>query len=134
TLTEIFAAGRSTGIKKILLIDGNQDTVLLAALSEQGYDVIHCNSVRKAWSFVYPHPPHLIMIRLDDPSRAGLGDLHECRALAKDVPIILATSTQIDPSLAKAMRQRTAGILWLPATLKIKRKTLKDPRLAAMRR
>jgi hypothetical protein len=49
-----------------------KDAVILGALSKEGYEVIHCDSVRKAWGFVYPHPPHLIIVHLNDPNRAGL--------------------------------------------------------------
>ena len=121
-------------IKKILVIDDNKDAVILGALSKEGYDVIHCDSVHKAWGFVYPHPPHMIIVHLDDPNRAGLAVLHECWALAKGVPIILATSAQINPALTKALQHRAAGILSLPSTLKIKRKALNDPQVSAMRR
>ena len=121
-------------IKKILLIDDNKDAVILGALSKEGYDVIHCDSVHKAWGFVYPHPPHLIIVHLDDPNRAGLAVLHECWALAKGVPIILATSAQINPALTKALEHRSVGILFLLSTRKIKRKALNDPQVSAMRR
>ena len=121
-------------IKKILLIDASREAVILGALCKEGYDVIHCDSVRQAWGFVYPHPPNLIIVHLDDPNRAGLAVFHECWALAHGVPIILATSAQIDPTLTKALKHRSTGILFLPSTRKIKRKTLNDPQVSAMRR
>jgi DNA-binding NtrC family response regulator len=119
-------------IKKILLIDDNKDAVILGALFKEGYEVIHCDSVRKAWGFVYPHPPHLIIVHLNDPNRAGLAVFHGCWALAKRVPIILATSAH--PALTKALEHRSVGILFLPSTRKLKRETLNDPQVSAMRR
>ena len=121
-------------IKKILLIDDSKDAGVFGALAKARYDVIHCDSVRKAWGLVYPHPPHLIIIHMDDPNRKGLADLHECRALAKGVPIILATSAQLDPALTKTLRHWGAGIFSLPSAPKAKRKVFDDPQVSAMRR
>ena len=44
-------------IKKILLIDHNKDSAFSAALTKDGYDVIHCDAVQKAWCLVYPQRP-----------------------------------------------------------------------------
>ncbi len=121
-------------IKKILLIDGNKDSALSAVLSQEGYHVVRCDSVQKAWSFIYPYPPHLIIVHLDDLNRAGLDDLEECWALAEGVPIILATSAQVNRTVMEAVQHRAAGILALPSMMKTSAKALDEPEAATMRR
>ena len=115
-------------IKKILLID-HKGGALSAALAQEGYDVIHCNAVQKAWCLVYPQRPHLIVIHLDDLDGAGLADFQECRALAEGVPIILATSAQVDEPIMKALLHGAATILDLPLIPANIRETLRDLRL-----
>ena len=112
--------------KKILLIDHNKRSALLAALAQEGYDVIHCYAVQKAWCLVYPQRPHLIVIHLDDLDGAGLADFQECRALAEGVPIILATSAQVDETIMKALLHGAAAILDLPLIPANIRETLRD--------
>ncbi len=73
-------------IKKILLIDKNKASPLSTALQQEGYHLIHCDSVQKAWDIIYPHRPHLIVLHLYDFNNgAGLSDLQECQALAEGV-------------------------------------------------
>jgi len=112
--------------KKILLIDHNKSSALLSALAQEGYDVIHCNAVQKAWCLVYPQRPHLIVIHLDNLDGAGLADFQECRALAEGVPIILATSAQVDEPIMKALLHGAATILDLPLIPANIRETLRD--------
>jgi len=112
--------------RKILLIDHNKSSALSAALTQEGYDVIHCNAVQKAWCLVYPQRPHLIVIHLDDLDGAGLADFQECRALAEGVPIILATSAQVDETILKALLHGAAAILDLPLIPANIRETLRD--------
>ena len=113
-------------IKKILLIDHNKDRALAAVLAQEGYDLIHCDAVQKAWSLVYPQRPHLIIIHLDDLDGAGLADLQECSALAEGVPIILATSTRVNDTLMKVLQHRAAAILDLPSMPETIREALHD--------
>lgn len=102
---------RASEIKKILLIDEDKDSALPAAVAQEGYDLVHCDSVQKAWSLVYPHRPHLIILHLYNSDGAGLADLQECRALAEGVPIILATSAKLNRALIKATQHGSAAIL-----------------------
>src|SRR5262249_50638447 len=113
-------------MKKILLIDYDKGSALSAALTQEGYDVIHCNAVQKAWCLVYPQRPHLIVIHLDDLDGAGLADFQECRALAEGVPIILATSARVNETLMKVLQHRSAAILDLPLIPATIRETLHD--------
>jgi CheY-like chemotaxis protein len=94
--------------KKILLIEEDKDSALSAILAQEGYDVVHCASVQRAWSLVYPHRPHLIVLYLDDANEAGLADFQECRALAQGVPIVLAISAQVNPGRMRALRGAAA--------------------------
>ncbi len=98
-------------IKKILLIDKNRGGALSTALEREGYDLIHCDSVQKAWGLIYPHRPHLIVLHLYDFNGSGLSDLQECRALAEGVPIILAAPAKVNQVLSKATQHRAAVVL-----------------------
>lgn len=125
-LRQFTEKAQTNKIRQILLIDGNKDSALSATLAQEGYDVIHCDAVQKAWSLVYPQRPHLIIIRLDDLDGAGLADLQECRALAEGVPIILATSAQVNDTHMKVLQHRAAAILDLPSMPETIREALHD--------
>ena len=118
-------------IKKILLIDHNKDGALSTALAQEGYDVIHCDAVQKAWNLVYPQQPHLIIIHLDQLNGAGLADLQECSAMAEGVPIILATSAEINEALMKVLQHRAAAILDLLSMPESIRRALHDLEMPA---
>jgi Response regulator containing CheY-like receiver, AAA-type ATPase, and DNA-binding domains len=99
-------------IKKILLIDKNKASPLSTALQQEGYHLIHCDSVQKAWDLIYPHRPHLIVLHLYDFNNgAGLSDLQECQALAEGVPIILAAPARVNQILSKTTQHRAAVVL-----------------------
>jgi DNA-binding response OmpR family regulator len=111
-------------IKKILLIDRNKSSALSDVLAQEGYDVIQCDAVQKAWCLLYPQRPHLIVIHLDNLDGAGLAEFQECRALAEGAPIILATSARVNETLMKVLQHRTAAILDLPLMSATIRETL----------
>src|SRR5262245_14921269 len=113
-------------IKKILLIDHNKDGALSTALAQEGYDVIHCDAVQKAWCLVYPQRPDLNIIHLDNLDGAGLADFQECTALAEGVSIILATSAHLNETVMKVLQHRAAAILDLPLMPATVRETLHD--------
>src|SRR5262245_24156158 len=69
---------RRKEIKKILLIDSEPNSALATALEREGHHVVHCDCVQKAWDFVYPQRPHLIIFSLHKYDRTALADLHEC--------------------------------------------------------
>jgi DNA-binding response OmpR family regulator len=111
-------------IKKILLIDEDKDCALSTALADEGYDVVHCDSVHKAWNLVYPHRPHLIILRLY-ANGSALSDFRECRALAEGVPIVLAiTSAQISRALLKTLPYGAETVVAVSSTLESVRKAL----------
>ena len=77
--------------KKILLIDDQRDMSLSITLQQEGYEVTACESPQKAWGFVYPIPPDLIILHLPHLSNKDIYALQECLALADGVPVIIAT-------------------------------------------
>lgn len=120
--------------KKILLIDKNKASPLSIALRQEGYHLIHCDSVQKAWDLIYPHRPNLIVLHLYDFNGAGLSDLQECQALAEGVPIILAAPAQANQVLSKTTQQRTAIVLALSSTPESVTKMLRHLEASTMRR
>jgi len=123
---KIAQKGPSCDIKQILLIDDKKDNILSAAVDGDGYDVIQCDSVRKAWCLVYPRRPHLIILHLDSCKSAALADLQECLALAEGVPIILAASASVHETLMKNPRHRPSAFLTLPLAQGAIRKMVSD--------
>jgi len=122
-------------IKKILLIDKNKASPLSTALQQEGYHLIHCDSVQKAWDLIYPHRPHLIVLHLYDFNPgAGLSDLQECQALAEGVPIILAAPAKVNQLLSKATQHRAAVVLAPSSTPESAAKMLPRLETSTMRR
>jgi DNA-binding NtrC family response regulator len=64
---------------------------LSITLQQEGYEVTVCESPQKAWGFVYPIPPDLIILHLPHLSNKDIYALQECLALADGVPVIFAT-------------------------------------------
>ena len=121
--------------KKILLIDKNTASPLSTALEQEGYHLIHCDSVQKAWDLIYPYRPHVIVLHLYDFNNgAGLSDLQECQALAEGVPIILAAPAQVNQVLSKTTQQGTAIVLALPSKPESVTKMLRHLEASTMRR
>lgn len=112
--------------RKILLIDETLDTALYIALRDEGHEVVACESPSGAWNLVYPFQPHLIVIHLANPSRNDIAILQECRAMAKGVPIIVATSDPKPEGIRKTLEDRVASVLPLPVKPREVRKLLDD--------
>jgi DNA-binding NtrC family response regulator len=125
---------QASEIKKILLIDQDKDSALSAALAQEGYDLVLCDSVQEAWSLIYPYRPHLIILHLRNSNGAGLSDLRECRALAEGVPIVLAISAQVNRALIKAMQHGASSVLATSARPESVREVLHHLRASTMRR
>jgi DNA-binding NarL/FixJ family response regulator len=98
--------------KKILLIGGAKSVALLNG--QDTYGLFHCDTLRQAWSLVYRHRPHLIVLNLGDSAAAGLSALQECRVLAGRVPIIVVAPPHLIRGFAAAMRDRAMAVI--PAT------------------
>lgn len=112
--------------KKILLVDDNPDLALFTALQQEGYEVVTCESPQKAWGLVWPFRPHFIIVHLDHPSSRDVAILHECRALADGVPIIVATSVPGHETVLRALEQGATSFLFLPIKPDAIRKVLDE--------
>lgn len=107
---------------KILLIDGEMETSLRAVLEQEGCDITVCQSPQKAWGFVYPIRPDLIILHLPHLRNDDIHALQECFALADGVPVIIATEAQGIEEFAKKLGRFAPRFLSLP----LKQSTARD--------
>ena len=116
-------------IKKILLIDNEPNSALATALERDGHHVVRCDCVQNAWNLVYPQRPHFIILSIHKFDGAALSDVHECRALAGGVPIVLATSAHISRALRNALPRGAAAAVAVAdlSTPESVRAMLRDP-------
>jgi len=99
---------------KILLIGETPDIQLFNALQREGYEAIASESPQKAWPLVYAFHPHLIIVHLRRPSRNDIVTLQECRAMARGVPIVVATSVPGHETVMRALEEGATSFLSLP--------------------
>jgi DNA-binding NtrC family response regulator len=102
---------RAGGIRRILLIDKDPNSRLASQLALDGRQRVHCASVQDAWNFVYPYPPHVIVLHIYNAGTAALADFQECRALAGGVPIVLAISAAATQDFLRSARHGSALVL-----------------------
>jgi DNA-binding NtrC family response regulator len=100
--------------KKLLLIDGKSETSLLAALEQEGCDITVCESPQKAWGFVYPIRPDVIILHLQHLSSKDVYALQECLALADGVPVIIATGASRLEAFTEKLGRVVPRFLSLP--------------------
>ena len=100
--------------KKILLITGKSETSLLAGLEQEGCDVTVCESPQKAWGFVHPIRPDVIILHLQHLSSKDIYALQECLALADGVPVIIATGASRIEAFRKKLGRVVPRFLSLP--------------------
>ncbi len=100
--------------KKILLINGKSETSVLAALEPEGCDITVCESPQKAWGFVYPIRPDVIILHLQHLSSKDIYALQECLALADGVPVIIATGASRSEAFTKELKRVVPQFLSLP--------------------
>ena len=100
--------------KKLLLIDGKSETSLLAALEQEGCEVTVCESPQKAWGFVYPIRPDVIILHLQHLSSKDIFALQECLALADGVPVIIATGASRIEAFTEKLGRVVPRFLSLP--------------------
>ena len=112
--------------KKILLIDGKSETSLLAALEQEGCEVTVCESPQKAWGFVYPIPPDVIILHLQHLSNKDIYALQECLALADGVPVIVASGASRSEAFTNELRRVVPRFLSLPLKPNAVREILDD--------
>ena len=65
------------------------------------------------------------MFRLRNYSEKALADLHECRALAGSVPIVIVTSLSLDGDLLKTLSRGTAAVIGDCSEASIAKETLR---------
>jgi DNA-binding NtrC family response regulator len=109
--------------QRVLLIDGKSGGPLAVGLERQGYDVTACDSPQKAWGFVYPIRPHFIILHVEEPSNRDVFALQECRALAGEVPVFVATDASRIDACIRELGRGSVRYLSLP---------LKDKALGAL--
>jgi len=100
--------------KTLLLIDGKSETSLLAALEQEGCDITVCDSPQKAWGFVYPIRPDVIILHLQHLSSKDIYALQECLALADGVPVIIATGASRLEAFTEKLGRVVLRFLSLP--------------------
>ena len=100
--------------EKLLLIDGKSETSLLAALEQEGCDISVCDSPQKAWGFVYPIRPDVIILHLQHLSSKDIFALQECLALADGVPVIIATGASRIEAFTQELKRVVPLFLSLP--------------------
>jgi DNA-binding NarL/FixJ family response regulator len=95
--------------KKILLIGSANNAALLNR--QESYRVFQCDTVRQAWSLVYRHHPHLVVLNLAGSASGGLAALQECRVLAGRVPIVVVPPAHLTRSLAEALEHQAMAVI-----------------------
>ena len=100
--------------EKLLLIDGKSETSLLAVLEQEGCDITVCDSPQKAWGFVYPIRPDVIILHLQHLSSKDIYALQECLALADGVPVIIATGASRIEAFTQELKRVVPLFLSLP--------------------
>jgi len=110
--------------KKILLIDGKSETSLLAVLEQEWCDITVCDSPQKAWGFVYPIRPDVIILHLQHLSSKDIFALQECLALADGVPVIIATGASRLEAFTEKLGRVVPRFLSLPLKLDAVREVL----------
>jgi DNA-binding NtrC family response regulator len=100
--------------KKLLLIDGKSETALFASLEQEGCDITVCDSPQKAWGFVYPIRPDVIILHLQHLSSKDIYALQECLALADGVPVIIATGASRLEAFTEKLGRVVPQFLSLP--------------------
>lgn len=102
---------RAGAIRRILLIDKDPNSRLASQLALDGRHRVHCASVQDAWNFVYPYPPHVIVLHVYNAGTAAAADFQECRALAGGVPIVLAISAAATQDFLRSARHGSTLVL-----------------------
>jgi len=110
--------------KRVLLIGERPDMELFARLGEEGYEVAALESPCRARG-IYPlYQPHVIIVYLRYPKDVAI--LEECLSLAGRVPVVAAISLIAKQTLVKAVKEKAAAFVVLPAKPQTIRETLRS--------
>jgi len=107
-------AEKAENRERLLLIDETSETSLLTGLAREGYEVTVCESPQKAWGFVYPIRPDLIILHLPHLKGKDIYALQECLALADGVPVIIATGASPIEAFTEKLGRVIPRFLSLP--------------------
>ena len=108
--------------KRVLLIGEQPDIELFAMLGGEGYEVAALESPRRARDVFPLYKPHVIILFLRYPKEVAI--LEECLAMAGTVPVVATISLLAKQSLVKAVKEKAAAFVVLPAKLQTIRETL----------
>lgn len=114
--------------KRILLIGEKPDFQLFARLGAEGYEVAALESPQRAWGALPSYKPHFVIVHLRYPKDVAI--LEECLAMAGSVPVIAAISLLAKPTLVKAVKEKAASFIVLPAKPQTIRETLRSLELS----
>ena len=107
-------AEKTESKKKILLINGKLETSLLTAFEQEGCDINVFESPQKAWDFVHPIRPDVIILRLHHLSSKDVYAVQECLALADGVPVMIATEASRIEAFTEKLGRVVPRFLYLP--------------------
>ena len=110
--------------KRILLIGERPDMELFARLGEEGYEVAALESPYRARGLYPVYKPHVIIVYLRYPKDVAI--LEECLAMAGRVPVVAAISLIAKQTLVKAVKEKAAAFVVLPAKPQTIRETLRS--------
>jgi len=110
--------------KRVLLIGERPDIELFAILGNEGYEVAALESPCRARGFNPLYQPQVIMVYLRYPKDVAI--LEECVALAGRVPVVAAISLIAKQALVKAVKEKAAAYVVLPAKPQTIRETLRS--------
>jgi DNA-binding NtrC family response regulator len=108
--------------KRVLLIGERPDTELFSILGEEGYEVAALESPRRARDLYPLYKPHFIIVHLRYPKDVAI--LEECLTMAGRVPVVAAISLLAKQTLVKAVKEKAASFVVLPAKPQTIRETL----------
>jgi DNA-binding NtrC family response regulator len=115
--------------QRVLLIGEKADSELFALLGEEGYEVAALETPDRARD-VYPlFKPHFIIVQLRYPKDVAI--LDECLAIAGRVPVVAVISLIAKQTLVKAVKEKAAAFMVLPAKPQTIRNTLRNVELSA---
>jgi DNA-binding NtrC family response regulator len=110
--------------KRILLIGERPDMELFAMLGNEGYEVAALESPCRARDMCPLYKPHVVVVYLRYPRDIAL--LEQCLALPGRVPVVATISLLAKQTLVKAVKQKAAVFIVLPAKPQTLRETLRS--------
>lgn len=108
--------------KRVLLIGERPDMELFAFLEDEGYEVAALETPRRARDVFPLYKPRVVIVFPHYPKDVAM--LEECLAMAGTVPVVAAISLIAKPPLVKAVKEKAAAFVVLPAKLQTIRETL----------